>query len=147
MANKKKLTIRTTTKPAIVISRSAVKADRLVYVAVANKPLAYPHGRSRIVYIGTTKAGAGRIAGSAAARGPGMLSLRGITELSFYVVTCVARQRVKTWRKLETGLIIAFKHLYGKAPRCNNKGKNQKWSDELDYFTRSRLEGVLRRYE
>lgn len=147
MANKKKLTIRTAAKPAIVISRPAFNAERLVYVAVANKALKYPHGRSCIAYIGTTKSGASRIAASAAARAPGLLSLHGVTSLSFFVVTCAARQRVKSWHKLEVGLILAFKHLYGEVPRCNVKGKNQKWNDELEYFTRSRLESVLKKYE
>jgi hypothetical protein len=147
VANKKKLTIRIAAKPAIVISRPAFSAARLVYLAVANKGLKYPHGKSRIAYIGTTKAGASRIAASAAARAPGLLSLHGVTSLSFYVVTCTTRKGVKSWHKLEVGLIIAFKHLYGQVPRCNAQGKNQKWRDELDYFTRPRLESVLKKYE
>jgi hypothetical protein len=48
MANKQKLTIRTAAKPALVISRPAFNAERLVYLAVANKPLKYPHGKSCI---------------------------------------------------------------------------------------------------
>lgn len=147
MANKKKLTIHTAAKPALVISRPAFNADRLVYLAVANKPLKYPHARSRIAYIGTTKSGASRIAASAAYRAKDLLALHGVTSLSFYVVTCASRQRVKSWRKLETGLILAFKHLYGRPPKCNVKGKNQKWGDELDYFTKYRLESVLQKYE
>ena len=147
MANNKKLTIRTAAKPALVISRPAFSAERLVYVAVANKALKYPHAKSRIAYIGTTKAGAARIASSAAYRAKDLLALHGVTSLSFYVVTCAARQRVKSWHKLEVGLILAFKHLYGQVPKCNVKGKNQKWSDEFEYFTRSRLENVLKKYE
>ncbi|WP_146076094.1 hypothetical protein [Caldimonas caldifontis] len=147
MANNKKLTIRTAAKPALVISRPAFSAERLVYVAVANKPLKYPHGRSCIAYIGTTKSGASRIAASAAARAKDLLALHGVTSLSFHIVTCASRQRVKSWHKLETGLILSFRHMYGTVPRCNIKGKNQKWKDELEYFTRSRLEAVLKKYE
>jgi hypothetical protein len=146
MANKKKLTIRTSKRYAIKITRSAFKADRLVYVAVANKKLKYPHGKSRIVYIGTTKAGASRIANSAAYRATDLLELYGVNELSFFIITCATRQAVQTWRKLESGLILAFKYLYGEPPKCNTKGKNQKWKDELEYFTRNRLEAVIKHY-
>lgn len=147
MANNKKLSIRTAAKPALVISRPAFNAERLVYIAVSNKRLMYPHGRSAIAYIGTTKAGASRIATSAAARAKDLLALHGVTCLSFHVVTCAARQRVKSWRKLETGLILTFRHLYGTVPKCNVKGESQKWNDELEYFTQSRLESVLKKHE
>ena len=146
MANSKKLTIKTSKRSAITITRSAIKADHLVYVAVANKKLKYPHGGSRIAYIGTTKAGAKRIANSAAYRAPQLLALHGVSELSFFVITCAPRQAVETWRKLEVGLILTFKHTYGEPPKCNTKGKNQKWKDELEYFTRIRLEGVIEKY-
>jgi hypothetical protein len=39
MANNRKLMIRTAAKPALVISRPAFSAERLVYIAVANKKL------------------------------------------------------------------------------------------------------------
>jgi hypothetical protein len=146
MANNKKLTVQTSHRPAITIARSALKADRLVYIAVANKQLKYPHGKSSITYIGTTKAGAPRIASSAAKRATQLLALHGVKELSFFVVTCSARQAVKTWSKLEVALILTFKHMYGAPPRCNTKGKKQKWKDELEYFTRGRLESVIKKY-
>lgn len=146
MANNKKLTIQACAKPSIVITRNALKSERLVYVAVTNRALKYPHGKSCIAYIGTTKAGAIRIASSAAAKAPKLLALHGVTHLEFFVVTCSSRQSVKTWRKLEYGLILAFKHLYGAPPKCNKQGENMKWSDELEYFTRARLEGVIEKY-
>lgn len=146
MAKNKKLTVQTSKRSAITISRSALKADRLVYIAVANKKLSYPHGSSRIVYIGTTKAGASRIASSAAYRASQLLALHGVSELSFFVITCASRKAVKTWHKLEVGLILTFKHMYGEPPKCNTKGKNQKWKDELEYFTRNRLETVIKMY-
>ena len=144
--NNKKLTIKTTKHPAVTIKRNAIVTDRLVYIAVANKKFHYPNGDSQIVYIGTTKAGAIRIAGSAACRAQELLDLHGVSELKFHVVTCVPRQAVRTWAKLETSLILAFKQLYGTPPKCNTKGKKQRWSDELDYFTRKRLDGVIQQY-
>ncbi|MDO8444628.1 MAG: hypothetical protein Q7T53_00745 [Deltaproteobacteria bacterium] len=146
MANNKKLTIQTSKRAAITITRSAFKADRLVYIAIANKALKYRHGTSKIVYIGTTKAGASRIAGSAAARASQLFELHGVTELTFFIITCAARQAVKTWHKLEVGLILTFRELYGEPPKCNTKGKNQKWNDERDYFTDDRLVKVIEKY-
>jgi len=147
MTKEKKLTIRIGAKPALVITRPAFRVEMLVYVAVANKQLKYPHGRSCIAYIGTTKAGASRIAASAASRAKELLALHGVTSLSFFVVTCQAHANVDSWKKLEVGLILAFKHLYGTVPKCNVVGKNRQWSDELNYFTRKRLETTLKRYE
>ena len=146
MANDAKLTIQTSTLSAITISRRALTAERLVYLAVANKKLKYPHGSSRIAYIGTTKAGASRIANSAVYRAKQLFALHGVNKLEFFIVTCQPRRAVKTWRKLEVGLILAFKYLYGEPPKCNTKGKNQKWKDERDYFTESRLKGIIDKY-
>jgi hypothetical protein len=143
----KKLTISHSLKPVLVISRQAFKAEKLVYIAVANKPLNYEHGKSCVAYIGTSKNGASRMAESAAERARDLCRLHGVSSLSLYVVTCSARQRLRSWRKLESALILAFKHRYGTVPICNKSGARQKWSDELEYFTRSRLEKVLDKHE
>lgn len=142
----KKLTIRTFKKPAVIINRSAVATDRLVYLAVANKALKYRYGRSRIVYIGTTKAGASRIAASAAAKARAMLALHGVRHLEFHVVACPRRQKVQTWKKLERGLLLSFRQEYGEIPTCNTQGKRMKWRDERRYFTERRLRSVIEKY-
>lgn len=144
MANK--LTIKTSRKPAVTITRVALKTDRLVYFAVANKAIKYLYGRSRIVYIGTTKRGARRIAASAAAKANEMLSIYGISSLEFYTVSCRARQGVKTWHKLERGLILSFREVFGEIPACNTQGNRIKWTDEDWYFTRRRLRSVVEMY-
>lgn len=132
--------------PAVTIHRRALKREKLVYIACANKPKRYPHGRSRIAYIGTTKAGASRIAASAAAKARELLADHGVGQLDFFVVGCAPRQKVETWRKLERGLILTFKYLFGEPPVGNTQGKRMKWRDELEYFTRSRLESVVKKY-
>ena len=137
------LTRKSPKLPAVTITREAVKSDKLVYFAVANKPWSYPNGKSRIVYIGTTQNGAHRMAASAAMKAGDMLDLHGVKQLEFFAITCKSRQNVKTWRKLERALILTFKYLYGEAPECNVQGKNMKWTDELKYFTRNRLESVI----
>jgi len=129
-----------------VITREAVKTKKLVYLAVTSKRLAYPKGNSRIAYIGTTKKGSDRVARSAANRANELLDLRGVSSLEFFVVTCHPRQRVKTWRKLESGLVLAFKDLFGSPSKCNEQGKNMKWANERDYFTLTGLKGVVKKY-
>ncbi|MEY4593153.1 MAG: hypothetical protein RIR18_2048 [Pseudomonadota bacterium] len=140
------LTVQTTTKPAVTITRTATKASELVYIAVANKAIKYPSGKSRIVYIGTTKNGAERIAASAAAKAAQMLGLHGVKHLELYVVTSTSMAGVKTWHKLERGLILAFKEHFGEPPKCNIVGKKMRWTDELTYFTKGRLGGVISKY-
>lgn len=140
------LTVKSPKLPSVTITREAVKSDKLVYIAVANKAWSYPNGRSKIVYIGTTQNGAHRMAASAAAKAQDMLGLHGVRQLDFFAVTCRSRQNVKTWRKLERGLLLTFKYLYGEIPECNIQGKNIKWTDELKYFSRNRLESVISQY-
>lgn len=147
MPNNKKLNVKfDKKKPAIEITRNSLKADHLVYIAKADRHLKYNLGKSRIAYIGTTSVGVERIAMSAAKKAQQLLHLPGFKKLSFFIVTCSSRQRVQTWKKLESGLIHAFKHMYGEIPKCNTQGKNKKLTDEHDYFTRSRLETVIKDY-
>lgn len=141
-----RLNIKTTNCPALTISRSAVCNDRLVYIAVANKPIRYKKGNSHIVYIGTTKCGAYRIAASAAAKGYDKLFSHGVTMLQFFVVTCSCRKSVKTWHKLERGLILSFKDIFGDPPELNFHGIKMVWRDEGNYFTKKRLKSVILKY-
>ena len=144
MANK--LSIKTTRKPAVTITRTAFRTKCLVYLALANKAVKYSHGRSRIVYVGTTKRGAKRIAASAAAKAGDMLALHGISSLDFFVVSCQSRQNVKTWHKLERGLLLTFREMFGEIPECNAQGQKFRWTDEDYYFTRKRLRSVIEMY-
>lgn len=142
----KKLTISISSKPAVIIHRRANATKRLVYVAVANKQHRYRFGRSSILYIGSTKKGASRVAASAAAKARELLIEHGVKELQFYTVSCSARQRVKTWMKLERGLLLRFRERSGDIPIGNTQGKKMKWTDEPSFFTRRRLDAVLDKY-
>ncbi len=142
----RKLTIRTTSQPAVVVARAAIRSNKLVYIACANKAIRYPRGRSKIVYIGTTQRGVRRITGSAANQAERLLRMRGVRELEFYVVTCASRAAVRSWQKLERGLILAFKDRFGGPPVGNRQGKNIFWDDELWYFTLRRLRRVIDYY-
>ncbi len=138
-----KLRIKYRDRPAVVVHRAAFKDNKLVYVGRANRRYRYPWGRSRIVYIGTTKRGARRVASSAAKKGEDLLFEHGISEVEFSVVTCAKLQSVATWKKLERALLIKFREKYGAVPRGNFQGKKMKWDDEKDYFSHKRLDAVL----
>lgn len=145
----KKLTIKTTHKnnPAVTITRNAVRLEKLVYIACANKPFKYHNGgKSRIVYIGTTKSGADRIAQSAAKKAKELLIGFGVTRLDFFTISCGKRKKVQTWRKLERGLILSFKSLFGEPPKANKHGRKMSQTNELNYFTRDRLESIVKMY-
>lgn len=115
----------------------------MVYFAIANKPIKYEFSKSRIVYIGTTKNGSVRIASTASVKAGKLLNNHGFSSLEFHFVTCRPRSGVKTWKKLERALIILFRERYGKTPIFNVQGMGMSWSDELDYFTRTRLETIV----
>ena len=127
-----------------MITRQALKREKLVYVAVANKSQRYPRGRSSIVYIGTTKKGVGRIAASAAGQARKLLSNHGVRRLHLFVVSCTSLRGVETWKKLESGLLMAFKDLHWSVPVGNTQGKNREWRDERDYFSENRLKNIIR---
>ncbi|OGU65671.1 MAG: hypothetical protein A2279_04655 [Stygiobacter sp. RIFOXYA12_FULL_38_9] len=109
-------------KPAITISRVAVKEEKLVYIGCANNRIKYTYGRSKIAYIGTTKTGAGRIAASAAAKAKLLLNKHGINQLDFYVVVSGKRPNVITWRALESALLLTFRDIHGRVPEANKQG-------------------------
>ena len=140
----KRLKARVSSKPAITITRSATRNDKLVYVAKANKPVPYPQGSSHIVYIGTTKAGARRIAQSAAYRAEHLLGLRGVSSLEFYtVVVTNTVQGLKSWQKLERALIVRFRERYGKPPKANVVGKKMRLHGEQKYFSYEKLNKII----
>jgi hypothetical protein len=138
-----KLRIKYDKKPAISIARRAFRKRKLVYLARANKKRKYPWGRSRIVYIGTTRQGAGRIASSAVWKGEDLLFDFGIRHLEFHVVTCASRQSVASWRKLERAMLIRFKETFVAVPRANTVGKHMHWDDEKRLFSTDRLDQVI----
>lgn len=141
----RKSRLRVSKHPIISVRRLLSKPDRSVYLAIASKPLRYRYGKSRIAYIGTTSAGIKRIAASAAERAR-ILDEHGVKQVDFFIVSCQGRQGVMMWRKLERGLMLAFRERYGEVPLYNSQGKRFQWSDELSYFTRSYLDKVIARF-
>ncbi len=125
------------------LTRVTVDVDRLVYVFLADKKFRYENGQSRIVYVGTTKRGARRMAASAAQRSDEILGLRGVEAFDVRVVTCKPRQSIRTWHKLERALLLAFRERFGDVPVCNGTGHRMKEGDEFDHFSRSRVEDII----
>lgn len=143
-----KLKIRFRKDPALSITRKAIKDVKLCYIACANKEIPYSwQKRSKIVYIGTTKKGAGRVAASAAYRAPDILGKHGINYCDFYIVTCSSRQGApETWTTLERDLILTFKKLFGKVPLCNAQYKNEDPNKLSNKFSESRLINVIEEF-
>jgi hypothetical protein len=125
-------------------SRVAIGNQRLVYLLVANRQIRYSRGRSKVVYVGTTKKGLSRVASSVASRADDILWNHGIREFHARIVTCRPRQKVKTWLKLERAFLVRFKELFGEVPMCNTKGSKMKPRDVFEYFTMSAIDRILR---
>ena len=143
MTHLRRLSVSLKRTAAVKTTRVALGKNKLVYILVANKKLDYPNGRTQIAYIGTTKRGLSRIAGSVARRADQILSLRGVTSFDAKVVICKPRQRVKTWHKLERAFLITFRQIYGDVPQCNKQGTKMKETDEFRYFARCRIKRIL----
>ncbi|MFA5839855.1 MAG: hypothetical protein WC890_04270 [Candidatus Margulisiibacteriota bacterium] len=142
----KKLRIRFSNDPALIITRNAVKDSKLCYIACTNKKIKYPWGTSRIVYIGTTKKGANRLATSAAFRAPEILKRHGLKDCRFYAITCTCRQGLESWKKLEKDLILSFKSRYGAIPSCNKQHVNTHPSKQSGLFGYQQLEKTIQNF-
>ena len=121
MAKIRRITPSLKGAPALVATRISLKHDKLCYVLIVNKKLSYRKGRSRNAYIGTTKDGMNRVAGSVAFRARTILKLHGITSFEARIVASRPRQHVRTWLRLEGSLITAFRARFGELPRRDIK--------------------------
>jgi len=142
-----KLGAKPRNSPALVVTREAVRAEKLVYVARASKSIKYPLKKSAIAYIGTTKNGVDRISGSAANKARDLLEHHGVQKLSFFIVTCRPEKNVESWKYLERALIIRFRETYGDIPKGNDTFKKAPRGKEFQYFTADSLDKVLDKYE
>ena len=144
----RRLQIHLNKKLVMMVHRRVLKRKKVVYLLTAVSPVKYRGGRSQIVYIGTTKRGVGRIAGSAAGRAEEIMSARGLKEINVFVISCSSRPGVPTWEWLEDALLAEFRSEYEELPMCNSQGKKKKWTDDLDrMFKRKVISGVLKHFE
>jgi hypothetical protein len=132
----------------MTLSRGALGADRLVYILAANKPIKYPQGRSRIVYVGTTKRGVRRVASSVAYRAEGILGRPGLKTVDAHLLTYSGRPGAqKLWAKLERAMLFIFKYEYGDIPILNKVGRNIWPGKEFTFFSRRALLKRIREFD
>ena len=127
----------------MTVTGASLDDRQLVYIISAGNRLSYPRGRSRIAYIGATKAGSDRVLQSAAARADSILDLHGVRSFEVHVVSSRPRENVKIWIKLERAMLLEFRSLYGEIPVCNVQGGRMREFDEFDYFSRNRIRNIL----
>src|SRR4051812_29720185 len=109
----------------MTLGRKALHAARCVYILVTNKHVKYPNGKSRVVYIGTTKRGARRVASSVAYRAEEALERRGSHTVDAHLLTYTGRTgKHNLWRHLERAALVMFQLEYGSIPILNKMGKN-----------------------
>src|SRR6266496_1168422 len=110
----------------------------MVYTLLANRPYKYPNGKrhSRIICIGTTGKGAGRPATSAVTKASEAFELRGVKTIEVHIVTCGARQAVKTWLHLEASLLAVFRTRYFDLPIYNKKSGSVRYAEDVTLFRR-----------
>jgi hypothetical protein len=122
----RKLKISYSRDPLLTLTRSRRWSGRMVYILSANKYFPYRDGgsrilgRSSILYIGTTKKGAGRPAASAVNKASDVFyHLHGVRTIDVFVVTCAAHKKKYTWKRLEAALLDAFYRRYFQLPKYN----------------------------
>jgi hypothetical protein len=123
------------------------QTKRMVYILTAKKPLKYPNGRSRIIYIGTTGKGTRRPATSAVDKASEAFgTLRGVKEIEVYIVTSGGRRAVRTWEHLESSLLAIFLGRYLQLPKYNKKRGSIRYAEDVTLFKRKTLEQILLRF-
>jgi hypothetical protein len=142
----KKINVRVS-RPILIVCRIPLKNNRLVYALLANRKIPYPHEKSYIAYIGTTKKGLARIAQSAAWYAKDILNEFGVTSVTARIITCRPKKNVKTWLKLERAMLLKFREIYGAIPKCNRQGNKLQRRDEFKYFNEGRVRNVIRKLE
>ncbi len=147
--NQKRRSRRRKLKPqlAIQFNRADYGKDRIVYLLEVNKSHRYPRGRSRIVYIGTSRNGASRVAQSLVFKGKPYLEDHGIRELKAYVITVPGKRKVKMWKELESALLLGFVREYGAKPDANKQVPRGKAETIFKYFREKEIVAILRLHE
>jgi hypothetical protein len=147
MSKHARIRVKKIADPVLKVERTALKAKRLDYLLVANRPLRYGKQFSRIVYVGTTTHGLRRIASSAASRAEEALKLPGVTRVEAFVLHCNPRRHVKTWRVLERGILLAFREAFANhVPKLNIQGKRIREKGEFKIYSRSALIRIVKSY-
>lgn len=115
-----RLKVKSSKKSLLTLTRSRQWTEKMVYVLAANKSYKYKNGRSRILYIGTTKKGGNRPAASAVNKASeAFYKVRGVRTIDVHIVTCAPRKAMQTWKRLESALLDVFRNKYFQLPKYN----------------------------
>ena len=131
--------------PAMTLFHSRYWANHMVYILRADKSVHYQNGRSRIVYIGETKRGTKRPAGSVASKArEAFRKLRGVKKIDVHPLTFKGTQNVKTWEVLERDLLATFNEKHGALPLYNTMGRGFSVKN-ISRFRKKRLLAIIER--
>jgi hypothetical protein len=140
----RKLKVRASKKSLLTLMRSHQWVDKMVYLLAANKSHKYKNGRSRILYIGTTKKGADRPAASAVNKASeAFYELRGVRTIDVHIVTCSPRKAMQTWKRLESALLDVFRDEYFELPKYNKVRPTPR----VGLFSRPALEKIISKFD
>jgi hypothetical protein len=140
----RKLKVRASKKALLTLTRSHQWVDKMVYILAANKSHKYKNGRSRILYIGTTKKGADRPAASAVNKASeAFYELRGVRTIDVHIVTCSPRKAMQTWKRLESSLLNVFRNRYFQLPKYNKVRPTPKGG----LFSKAALEKIIGKFD
>jgi hypothetical protein len=140
------LRVKCSKTPLLTVERSKQWNQRMVYILVANKSYRYKNGnrRSRIIYIGTTGAGARRPATSAVDKANEAFSkLRGVRRIEVHIATCSGRKAMRTWQHLESSLLAVFRGLYFDLPKYNKKKGSVRYMEDVRLFRAKALQKLI----
>jgi hypothetical protein len=145
----RKLNVEYKAQSVMDLKRSRRWSRKMVYVIRADRGIRYPHQRSRVIYIGTTRKGAERPASSAADKAfKAFEDLHGVKGVEVHIVTCTRRKHLESWRLLESALLVVFKYIHGKLPHFNKKiGQFRKIDQVNAFFSEKRLRNILKELE
>lgn len=116
----RQLKVRSSKTALLTLTRSHQWTDKMVYILAANKSHKYGNGRSRILYIGTTKKGGNRPAASAVNKASeAFYKVHGVKRIDVHIVTCAPRRSMQTWKRLESALLDVFRNKYFELPKYN----------------------------
>lgn len=129
---------------ALRATRVLVAAQRVAYVFQASRAIQYTLGPSRVVYVGSSSNGPGRVTASVSDRATDILARHGVQAFVACILTCGPRQNVKTWHKLERALLIRFRERFGQPPLCNAHGRRMRASEEFTtLFSQTRIDSII----
>lgn len=127
------------TPAALVATRVATGKDKCCYILAANKKISYRDGRSRIVYVGTTRKGVARVAQSVAHRSTKILTSWGVSSFQAHIVTCKPRKKKRSWLRLEGTVLTTFVEMFGQRPKCNKRNGRPDW----DLFRKETIKRII----